>query len=144
MSDRRLLEVAKSGISAVSEFHGAVSGSTTATILCVDDEPAILLTLSLVLQSAGHKTLSAANAKDSIQLLRENHVDLVLIDYGISELGGRSVAELMKEIRPKLCVLVHSGDHTVAHNLPAGADDFIQKPEPPAELLAKVAARLAA
>ena len=59
-----------------------------ATILCLDDEPAIGLILQDTLERAGHQTVSAHNVPQALQALAAGTVDLIISDYRMPGLTG--------------------------------------------------------
>ena len=54
-------------------------------ILCIDDEPAILRLLEVVLQRSGHDVIKAADASQALAALRSGGIDAVLLDLGLAE-----------------------------------------------------------
>jgi len=67
------------------------------TILVVDDEPDILLTVSQMLEMYGYNVLKARNGQECIEKLCEVKPDLVLLDIMMPEISGWDVAAKIKE-----------------------------------------------
>lgn len=69
------------------------------TILVVDDEPDILLTVTQTLEIYGYKVVKAKNGQECIEKLCEmaNNPDLVLLDIMMPEISGWDVAAKIKE-----------------------------------------------
>jgi CheY-like chemotaxis protein len=114
-----------------------------ARILCLDDEPVGLAVRAKVLQYAGYTVFAASSAEEALQILADQHIDIVISDYLLrGATTGTQVAVSMKQIRPDVPVLILSG----VIELPEGiefADFFLSKLEPPPVLLATVAGLLA-
>ena len=113
------------------------------TILVVDDEPAFVTLASGVLQRAGYETLPATRVTDSITCLKDNFVDLILMDERLDpdrESGTRLLGELRKD-HPGLTGIVISAnaDLDLAQRaMRAGAVDILAKPVDEGTLLEAV------
>ena len=62
---------------------------------------------------------------------QRNHIDIIILDMVMPDLGGKAVYEKLKKINPDVKVLLSSGygmDGQVADILNCGCDGFIQKP----------------
>jgi len=66
------------------------------TILVVDDEPDVVSYLEMVLQDAGYRTVTAANGREGMTLLRRERPDLVVLDISMPEASG---TRLYKELK---------------------------------------------
>ena len=115
-------------------------------VLIVDDEPQIVKTLRLSLSAAGHNVLTAANASETLDVLRRETVDTMIIDLGLPDRDGK---EVIAEVRQwsDLPIIVLSARHLEGEKiaaLDAGASDYVNKPFSMGELLARrrVALRL--
>ena len=109
-----------------------------ATILVVDDEPAVLSLLRSILTSAGYEVMEAANGKEAVTLTEEAHVDLVLTDLAMPEQEGFETIKILRKRLPQLKIIAMSGRFAgqilhVAELL--GAQATIAKPIRPPELL---------
>lgn len=71
-----------------------------ATVLVVDDERCIRLTLRLFLKADGHDVLVAATAQEAKTMLAESPVDVVLIDIMLGRDSGLDVAEYIHDHYP--------------------------------------------
>lgn len=67
------------------------------TILVVDDEPDILLTIAQTLEMYGYIVIKAGNGKKCIEKLSQQKPDLVLLDIMMPEISGWDVAAKIKE-----------------------------------------------
>ncbi len=102
-----------------------------ATVLIVDDERNILLTLNQALQLEGYATELAADAKVALQVLEAKPVDVVLMDVKMPDMDGIAALEKMRALRPELPVIMMSGHGTIDTAVRAtqlGARDFLEKP----------------
>jgi len=102
-----------------------------ATVLIVDDERNILLTLSQALQLEGYKTEVAASAQVALDILAARPVDAVLCDVKMPDMDGLTALAKMKALAPELPVIMMSGHGTIdtaVKATQAGARDFLEKP----------------
>ncbi len=101
------------------------------TILVVDDEKNIRLTISDILQDEGHRVLEAGTAEDGLATLRKERVNLVLLDVRLPGMDGLEALKEIKKMDPDLDVVMISGHGTVSTAVEAlhiGAYDFLEKP----------------
>jgi CheY-like chemotaxis protein len=113
-----------------------------ARILCLDDELVGLTIRATVLQYAGYKVFAASSAEEALQILTDQHIDIVISDHLLRGTTGTQVAASMKRIRPDIPVLILSGLTEPPEGMEY-ADCFLSKLEPPPVLLATVANLLA-
>jgi CheY-like chemotaxis protein len=105
----------------------------TETILLVDDEDRVLDVGTKVLKRLGYTVLEARDGKEAIEIYKENKdkIALVLLDMVMPRMGGGEAYDRMKEINPKVKVLLSSGydlDSEAKEILARGCNAFIQKP----------------
>jgi DNA-binding NtrC family response regulator len=101
------------------------------SVLLVDDEKNILLTLSQALQLAGYRTELAGTGKLGLEVALARPVDAVLLDVQLPDMDGLAVLEQLLKVRPGLPVLMMSGHGTIETAVKAtrlGARDFLEKP----------------
>lgn len=115
-----------------------------ASILLIDDEPAIVRTLSPALLAQGYALKSAGDAKTALALSDTHVFDLVLLDLGLPDIDGIDVISQLRKLNdcPILVLSArhHEGDKVRA--LDEGADDYVNKPFGIEELLARVRAAI--
>lgn len=102
-----------------------------ATILVVDDERNILLTLSQALQLEGYHVELASDAKVALDVLGARPVDAVLMDVKMPDMDGLTALGKMRELKKDLPVIMMSGHGTIDTAVKAtqlGARDFLEKP----------------
>ena len=103
------------------------------TILLVDDEDMIWDVIIDMLQELGYSVILAGNGLEALQIYRDNPgaIDLVMLDMVMPELDGHGTFFKLKELDPKVRVLLSSGyvsEEDARDVLEAGAVGFLQKP----------------
>jgi two-component system, cell cycle sensor histidine kinase and response regulator CckA len=122
---------------------GRIIPKGSETILIVDDEELIRQLGADILEDVGYKIILAAGGEEAIQIYQENRkeIALVILDMVMPGLGGKETILKLKEIDPKIKVLLSSGYSTnegVGEILKEGVGGFIQKPYRDEELIGKV------
>lgn len=115
-----------------------------ATILVVDDEPQIRRVMRTTLSSQGYAITEARSGDEAVNKLRQEHVDLVLLDINMPGLSG---LDTCREVRrtsdvPIIMLTVRGSERDKVDALDAGADDYVVKPFGMQELLARIRASL--
>src|SRR3954468_23941 len=108
-----------------------------ATILCLDDEPAIGLILQDTLERAGHRAVSAHNVPQALQALAHGTVDLIISDYRMPGLTGLEFLALLRQEGYETPLIMLTGYGSIEHAvaaIKAGAIDYITKPVRPEQL----------
>lgn len=103
----------------------------TPTVLIVDDEESIRLTLQGILEDEGYHVALAVDGLDAMEQLQREIPDLVLLDIWMPRLDGLDTLQRMKSIYPGLAVVMISGHGTIetaVRSTKLGAFDFIEKP----------------
>ncbi|HXZ25681.1 MAG TPA: response regulator, partial [Nitrospiria bacterium] len=103
----------------------------TDTILIVDDEPAILNTLSGVLSDEGYHVVTADGGAAALERLQRDAPVIVLLDIWMPGLDGLETLQRIKRIRPQQTVVMMSGHGSIETAVRAtklGAYDYIEKP----------------
>jgi DNA-binding response OmpR family regulator len=108
-------------------------------ILVVDDEPQIRELLSLYLANHGYRVSTTANSEETLQMIRETPLDLVVLDIGLAEEDGLNLLVRLKDEHPKQRVIMLTGMGFVEDLLheayQKGADGYVSKVLPLDELL---------
>jgi two-component system, OmpR family, catabolic regulation response regulator CreB len=112
----------------------------TATILIVEDEPAIAANVEYALRTEGLRPLWVALGGLALETLRREVIHAVILDVGLPDVNG---FELCKQIRaisdvPILFVTARGDEVDRIVGLEIGADDYVVKPFSPRELVARV------
>jgi len=120
--------------------------STARHILVVDDDED--LRDSLAEQLALHEefeTEIAGDAREAISKLKNQRVDLVLLDIGLPDMDGREACKLMRKNGfkgPIIMLTAQDTDSDMILGLESGANDYVTKPFRIAVLLARIRAQL--
>ena len=110
-----------------------------ATILFVDDEPAIRDMLRMVLKLAGHNGIEAHDAAQARLKIARESPDLALVDIMMPGEDGFSLArDLILSGIPVLFLTARTAVEDRVTGLRMGAEDYILKPFEPEELLARI------
>jgi DNA-binding NtrC family response regulator len=112
-----------------------------ASILIVDDEPAIRAELEEALQEAGYETQGAGDGRAAAELALQNSFDLCLSDIRMPSMGGMELLKRLRETSPETMVILmtaHADLDTAIEALRLGAVDYLLKPFKLEELIAKV------
>ncbi|MBI5544837.1 MAG: sigma-54-dependent Fis family transcriptional regulator, partial [Deltaproteobacteria bacterium] len=112
-----------------------------ATLLIVDDEKNILLTLKRALEVEGYACEVAGGGKVALEVFAAKPVDLVIMDVKMPDLDGLEVLKRMKELRPASPVVMMSGHgsfETAVTATKLGAYTFVAKPIDREQLLVSV------
>jgi two-component system KDP operon response regulator KdpE len=115
--------------------------SSTVKILVVDDEPPIRKLLRVGFGTEGYTVIEAANARDAVDLARDEHPDLILLDLGLPDMPGHALLEKWRAEMLDLPIVVLSSrtdEAGIVRALELGADDYVTKPFGMKELIARV------
>ena len=124
-----------------------------ASILVVDDDAAVQMTVRLLLERAGHSVVTAGDGRKGLALCQTGNFDLLFLDIFMPGMDGFETMRMVRQHRPQIPIIVISGRPvseeadspdflTMATKL--GAVSSLQKPFRPADLLAAVAGCLEA
>jgi two-component system KDP operon response regulator KdpE len=115
-------------------------------VLIVDDEPDVakVLTMSFRMQQPAWDVLSAEDGVEALDLIEQEHPDVVLLDVGLPEMSGFEVLESIRLFSdlPVIMLTVRDDELSKVRGLELGADDYVTKPFGHLELLARVRAVL--
>ena len=113
------------------------------TVLFVDDEDMIIEIAEDLFEQLGYKVLIARSGKEAIEIYEENkeRIDIVILDMIMPDMSGGETYDRMKDINPKVKVLLSSGysiNGQATEILDRGCNGFIQKPFKMKELSQKL------
>ncbi|MBL4820757.1 MAG: phosphate regulon transcriptional regulator PhoB [Gammaproteobacteria bacterium] len=116
-----------------------------ATILIVEDEPAIMDMIALTLDHANFDTIAAESAHQAHVAVIDQKPDLILLDW---MLPGGSGIELARRLKrddltadiPIIMLTAKTSEDNKVQGLNAGVDDYVTKPFSPRELVARIKA----
>lgn len=115
------------------------------TVLIVDDEPNILLSVEFLMKREGHTVLTAGDGQEALDVLAAKHPDLMILDVMMPRKNG---FEVCSEVRvnadpriaqmPILMLTAKGREAEMKKGLSLGADAYITKPFSTHELVARV------
>ncbi len=115
-----------------------------ATVLVVDDERKLRELVRSYLERAGFTVLSTGSGAEAITMAAAAEPDLVVLDLGLPDVPGETVARELRAIAPVPIVMLtaKSGEEDRIAGLELGADDYVTKPFSPRELVLRIQAVL--
>lgn len=115
-----------------------------ATILVVDDDEALAEMVGIVLSQEGYESVFCTAGDQAVEAFEQHQPELVLLDLMLPGMNGIEVCTELRKVTevPIIMLTAKSDTEDVVKGLEAGADDYIAKPFKPAELLARIRARL--
>ena len=113
-------------------------------ILVLDDEKEIADLVALYLNNEGYEVHKFYDSKDALEYMKNNRVDLALLDVMMPEISGFEICRIIREkyMFPVIMLTAKVEDVDKIQGLSLGADDYITKPFNPLELVARVKAQL--
>lgn len=123
----------------------SVDGKCAGRILLVDDESAIIENLVPFLERAGFAVATATDGEAALQLAHDFQPDLTILDVLLPRLDGREALRRMRQSKnwtPVILLTQVGSPAERAIALDEGADDYLNKPFEPYELLARIRAVL--
>ncbi len=118
--------------------------SNQATILVVDDEPALRDALSYTLKKEGYRVELAATGVEALRAARREQPDAVVLDVMLPGIDGLQVCRTLRTESTVPILLLSAKGEEVDRivGLEIGADDYLTKPFAMRELLARIKAML--
>lgn len=113
----------------------------SATILIVDDEENLRLTLSRILTKAGFTVTTASSGEEALRLLQAGAYELTFIDLLMPGIGGLALLKELRKLYPEMPVLILTAHATLDSAIEAvrqGARDYLVKPADPELIIARV------
>lgn len=122
----------------------ATSTSRRRRVLVVDDEPRMIHFIRLNLEHDGFEVYEAASGIKTLDQLRDQLPDLILLDVMMPDIDGFETLRLIREISnvPVIMLTAKGDEDDRIQGLELGADDYITKPFSPRELVSRVRAVL--
>ena len=115
-----------------------------ANILIVEDEKNMQEIIAEYMRRGGHTCFTADDGVDALMVLKNNPMDLMILDIMMPHLDGFSVCKMAREMSnlPIIMLTAKSGEDDKLKGYDLGADDYMTKPFSPKVLLAKANALL--
>ncbi len=113
-------------------------------ILVVDDEKIIVKGIKFNLENEGYDVETAYNGEEALEIIRNVHIDLVILDLMMPELDGLETCRRIREFStvPVIMLTAKSEDTDMLLGFEFGADDYITKPFNILELKSRIRAIL--
>ncbi|MDB2414812.1 response regulator [Rickettsiales bacterium] len=114
------------------------SNNANKRILIVDDEKNIRSFLKIMFRSEGYVVNEAENAKEGLNILEYNNIELITLDLGLPDIDGMQMLDIIREKYPKLPVIILSvRDNILAKKIATRMDvnNYIVKPFDAGEVL---------
>jgi DNA-binding response OmpR family regulator len=114
-------------------------------LMIVDDEVDLLAELKPLMERSGYDVISAANGAQALEMIPREKPDLIVLDMLMPRLDGRDVLRRLRQAGNWTPVILLTKVNTPAErvmSLQEGADDYLNKPFDPLELVARVQAIL--
>lgn len=114
------------------------------TILLVEDEKDIADAVEIYLRNLGYDVIKASNGQEGLDILEEKEVHLAIVDLMMPVMDGTTMIMKLREKYdfPVIILSAKSEEVDKIMGLNIGADDFVNKPFKPLELLARVNSQL--
>lgn len=112
-------------------------------ILVVDDEPSIVTLLTFNLEKEGYQVSSATDGAVGLQLALEGHYDFIILDVMLPSIDGIEITKRLRQEKIDTPILILTAkDDPIDRilGLEIGADDYLNKPFSPREVLARMKA----
>lgn len=115
-----------------------------AKILICDDDPDIVAALKIYLTNEDYTLYTASTGREALDCIRQNNIDLVLMDIMMPEMDGiAATVKLREEYNiPVIFLTAKSELRDKVLGLNVGADDYVTKPFDPVEVQARVRSHL--
>jgi CheY-like chemotaxis protein len=108
------------------------------TILCIDDDAAVLKYEKALLERSGYKVLSTLSPQQGVTLAMRPQVDAVVLDYQMPGMNGDKVAAAIKRSRPEVVIVIFSASE-IPEEAVKLADAVVPKLDAAGQLLPVVA-----
>lgn len=107
-------------------------------ILCVDDELVGLKVRKILLERAGYRVLTALDGPSGLQLFENEPIEAVVLDYSMPGMHGGEVAGRMRQIKPRIPILLLSAYIGLPTEVTCLVDLYMTKGEGAPVLLQKL------
>jgi two-component system nitrogen regulation response regulator NtrX len=104
---------------------------TESVVFIVDDEDGIRESLSGIFEDEGYEVITACSGEEALKILKEQSMDLILLDVWLPGMDGIQILKEIKDLKPDIPVIMISGHGNIELAVKAtrmGAYDFLEKP----------------
>lgn len=98
-------------------------------VVCVDDNDFVLKVLQWYLDARGYLALPCSNGNKALNVIARGAVDAVVVDYNMPEMNGAELAAAIRTRRPRLPILMFSGETDIPAESLALVDKVVLKGE---------------
>jgi CheY-like chemotaxis protein len=99
-------------------------------ILCIDDDPAVLVLLQDVLANCGHEAVATSSVSRGLHAIEKSDVDVVILDYEMKEFTGAEAAHLFRKASPNTPIVMFSGHCKSVHaDVASNINLWVEKPD---------------
>jgi CheY-like chemotaxis protein len=98
-----------------------------ASLLCIDDDQAVLEREKVFLESFGYAVVTASSGREGLELLGLHTFDVVIVDYGMPEMNGQEFAIAMRRLKLLAPIIMLSGVIDLPGQALAAVDAFVPK-----------------
>jgi DNA-binding response OmpR family regulator len=110
-------------------------------VMVVDDDPDVLKTMAYALESYGYQVRTCENATEAQIWAMTEPCDFVITDHEMPGMDGVALTRRLREMLPATVIIGMSGRDLGMVFLQAGANDFVQKPFVPYDLVMMIDGR---
>ena len=128
----------------MTERPAQSSANNGATILVIEDDPAVSQLVQLYMVHDGFQVLEAKDGKTGLRMAIERSPSLILLDLNLPKMDGIEICRRVREVSdvPIIMVTARNDEDDRIDGLDLGADDYVSKPFSPRELVSRVQAVL--
>lgn len=117
------------------------------SILLVDDDELVLLSLELILSDKGYRVFNTSHSENILEIIEREKIDLIVLDYYLYGVNGVEILSKIRSVElfahiPILMLTSEESPDIIENCLDSGATDFIIKPVIPKVLLARIRSAL--
>jgi two-component system, OmpR family, alkaline phosphatase synthesis response regulator PhoP len=116
------------------------------SVLVVDDEQNMCLVLRRILEKAGYGVKVASDGKKAISIIKDNKLDVILLDLMMPGMNGREVCQIVRKLSPETKIIYFTAkvesDIQKLKELRSEADTFIAKPATSKRILSSISSVL--
>ena len=106
-----------------------MSNYSNKTILCIDDDEGALAYHRALLERRGYEVLTAASAREGLEIAADHPVAAIVVDYQMPEMYGDEVAAAVKRMQPKVPIVMVSSNDEIPEQALSMVDAFVSKDE---------------
>jgi DNA-binding NtrC family response regulator len=101
------------------------------SVLVVDDNVSLLVTMSLILRRVGYSVMTAKSGKEAVECVKQNNVHIIFMDIKMPHKNGVDVYKELKKMIPEVPVVMmtaYTQNELIQEGINAGVYDVLYKP----------------